>query len=159
MATTDVPGAKAANLDELAVGCWAEDEQKTSLLHVIGTENGQVVFQMYDLTDGMYYQDAMLEDDFEQEFSFPPTGKSPVRWTWHDKTTFPWDRVMSRFKRPVPQPADVQDTLSAAQKIAKALHLRGRKLTEADVGAQGGTRRSIQDVLERIATSLEKLAQ
>lgn len=152
MATNSVPGADAKNLDKLDIGCWAEDDQKTSLIFVAGRETGRVVYQMYDLVDGYFYNDAMLEADFKSRFSVPPVGNSPHRWTWHDKTPFPWDRVMSRFQRPVPQFSDVEDQLSTAQKVAQALGLRGRKLTEEDVTPQVEQRRRRgYAIMDRIA--------
>lgn len=143
MATKAVPGADKKNFDQLAVGCWAEDDEAQdvqtsggSLLFVAGFENGQVVYQMYDLDNGMFYSDAMVERDFKDFFSVPPIGKSKVKWTWHDKTAFPWDRVMKRFQRPVPQHADVLDHLSSAERVARDLNLRGRTLREDDVSHQ-----------------------
>ncbi len=153
MATQDVPGAKASNGDTLAVGAWSEDKAGTSLMFVAGLENDQVVYQMYDLTNGMFYQDAMLEKDFKKEFS----GKD---WTWHDKTSFPWNRVMARFNRPVPQHADVEDQLTTAGKVAKALHLRGRKLTEADVTARSEELRARGfEVMGTIAEAIGKFME
>lgn len=47
MATQAVPGADPKNLDDLSIGCWAEDEQGTSLLLVKGHEGGRVIFDLY----------------------------------------------------------------------------------------------------------------
>lgn len=140
MATKAVPGADKKNFDSLDVGCWAEDEDAQdpsvvggSLVFIAGFENGQVVYQMYDLANGMFYQDAMLKKDFKSFFSVPPIGSSKVEWTWHDKTPFPWNRVMKRFTRPAPHHADVIEQLSAAERVAQDLNLRGRELEEQDI--------------------------
>lgn len=134
MSTNDVPGANSKNFDVLRTGCWAEHDDG-SLLFVKGTEGGQVVYDLYDVIQDpvVYYQDAMLEDSFKRAFSYPPIGTSADKWTWHDKTPFPWDRVMKAVNRPTPIHADVNDTLSAAQRVAESLRLRGKQLTEDDI--------------------------
>lgn len=134
MATNDVPGAVAANKDVLAAGCWAEHADG-SLLFVKGTENSQVVYELYDVVKvpTVYYQDAMREAAFKDAFSFPPAGKSAEKWTWHDKTPFPWSRVMKTFDRPTPTHADVHDQLSAAARVAESLRLRAQNLSPDDV--------------------------
>lgn len=152
MATKSVPGADPKNVDELDVGCWAEHDDG-SLIFVQGFEGDSVVYQIYDLAQDppVYYQDAMTEDDFKREFSFPPVGKSDIPWTWHDKTDFPWRRVMRRFDDPTPSYADVRDQMTAAQRVAESLDLRGQQLSEADVGAQGG---SAGGILEKIGEAI-----
>lgn len=134
MATQDVPGANPANADELRVGNWAEHEDG-SMLYVQGTENGQVVFQLYDLAQDppVYYQDAMREEAFKKAFSHPPIGTSSDKWTWHDKTPMPWHRVMKTFDKPAPMHADVHDTLSAAARVAQSLRLRSQRLAASEV--------------------------
>lgn len=137
MATTDVPGANPANADVLAAGCWAE-HQDGSLLYVKGTENQQVVYELYDLAQDppVYYQDAMREEAFKKAFSYPPAGASAEKWKWHDKTPFQWNRVMKTFDKPRPMHADVHDTLSAAARVAQSLRLRAQKLSPQDVEPQ-----------------------
>jgi len=74
MATDDVPGANPANADKLAAGAWAE-AFRWLLLYVKGTENSQVVYELYDLAQEppVYYQDAMREAEFKTAFSYPPS--------------------------------------------------------------------------------------
>lgn len=136
MATQDVPGANPANADQLHAGCWAEHADG-SLIYVKGSENKQIVYEIYDLAQDppVYYQDAMREEDFKQQFSFPPIGQAVDKWVWHDKTTFPWHKVMKTFDKPRPVDADVYDTLSAAARIAQSLRLRAQKIDLKDVGA------------------------
>jgi hypothetical protein len=161
MATQAVPGADPRNLDDLSVGCWAEAKDG-SLLHVIGHEGGSVVFQLYDLDEDppFYYQDAMLEADFKQEFSVPPIGTSRVPWTWHDKTDFPWDRVMKRFSGKAPQYADVEDHLSIAAKIGRKLGMRGRRMAKEDLAARSGEGRDRgMRIIERLADAIGKVLE
>lgn len=137
MSTTDVPGANAANRDVLAAGCWAEHEDG-SLLYVKGTENEQVVYELYDLAQDppITYQDAMRERDFKVAFSYAPNGTSKDKWIWHDKTPFPWHRVMKSIEKPRPRYADVHDELSAAARVARDLRLRQARVEEAAVAAR-----------------------
>lgn len=161
MSTNDVPGANPANADVLAAGCWAEHSDN-SLLFVKGNEAGQVVYELYDLaqTPPVYYQDAMLESAFKSQFSFPPVGSSPEKWTWHDKTPFPWSRVMKTFDKPRPVHADVHDTLSAAARVAESLRLRARKVSEETVGAQAEVvRQKSAGILERLSRAIKAFAE
>lgn len=161
MATNDVPGANPANADQLGLGSWAEHADG-SLIFVQGVETDQVVYQIFDLAQDppVYYQDAMREDAFKQQFSFPPVGKSADKWTWHDKTPFPWAKVMKTFDKPRPVHADVHDTLSAAARVAQSLRLRAKQLTEQDV-AQGTdqVRTKGRSILERIERAIEAFAE
>ena len=162
MSTPSVPGADLQNADKLEVGSWAEDDGGKSLVFVKGREFGRVVFEIYDLgtTPVMFYQDAMLESEFKTEFSFPPVGKSKVRWTWHDKTAFPWDRVMKRFSTPVPVHADVDEQLSAAQQVAADLKLRGRALEEEEVTPHVEQRRRRgYAIMDRLMESLGRIVE
>lgn len=155
MSTNDVPGANPANADTLAAGSWAEHDDG-SLLFVKGTEAQQVVYELYDLAQDppVYYQDAMRDDPFKKAFSFPPVGTSPDKWTWHDKTPFPWNRVMKTFDKPRPAHADVHDTLSAAARVAESLRLRAQKLTAESVGAERVARKG-HAIFDRIARAFD----
>lgn len=159
MSTNDVPGANPKNADKLATGCWAEHADG-SLLFVKGTEGGQIVYELYDVaqTPPVYYQDAMREDAFKKAFSAPPVGQSAEEWTWHDKTPFPWTRVMKTFDKPVPTPADVHDTLSAAARVAESLRLRAQKLSAEALQPQVEQRtRKGRAIADRISRALEVL--
>lgn len=94
MSTNDVPGANPANNDELRMGCWAEYEDE-SLIFVYSTEMGRVVYTIFYVSESpvVEYRDAMPEAQFKDQFSWDPDDDS-VKWTWHDKMPFPWDRVI-----------------------------------------------------------------
>lgn len=160
MATHDVPGANPANADELATGCWAEHEDG-SLIFVKSTENDQVVYEIYDMSQDppVYYNDAMPIAGFERTFSYPPTGGSGEKWTWHDKTPFPFDRVMQRVKRPQPQYADPEDTLNAAQRIVQSrLNLRAQRVTEESLRHRTPeTANRAHAIIDKLATALKEL--
>ena len=162
MSTQDVPGANPANADKLCAGCWAEHEDH-SLLYVKGTENGTVVYELYDLAQDppVYYQDAMREDAFKKAFSFPPIGGSVEKWTWHDKQPMPWSRVMRTFDKPVPVHADVHDTLSAAARVAQSLRLRAQRLTPSAVSpsVEGQAPKAGRSIVDRIQRALDVLLE
>lgn len=125
MATDDVPGANPANGDKLAMGCWAEHKDG-SLIFVESTEGERVVYSIFDMskTPIVEYRDAMPAVNFKQQFSWRSSGT--VRWTWHDKTPFPWDRVIRDGAQDGSRLASAADTLTAAERVAESLRLRAR---------------------------------
>lgn len=122
MSTNDVPGFVAANRDILAMGCWAEHTDG-SLIFVDQVEAGSVVYSMFDLSVKVEYRDAMPQKGFEKQFSYDPKNPTKDKWTWHDKTPFPWDRVMGSFPAGARHPSAAA-TMSAAARIAESLNLR-----------------------------------
>lgn len=134
MSHHDVPGANAANGDELAMGCWAEHKDG-SLVYVSSTEGGRVVFEMFDDLDKdpiTAYRHAMTEREFKRAFSWPPTGTSAVEWTWHDKTPFDWDRIIGKGLRPGMRYASADDQMSAAERVARSMDVRGTRRNRSD---------------------------
>jgi len=155
MSTHDVPGANPANADVLAAGCWAEHDDG-SLIFVKGTEGGQIVYEIYDVGQDppVKYQDAMRELAFQDQF------RSFDEWTWHDKTPFPWSRVMKTFDKPRPEHADVHEELSAAARVAESLRLRARDLTEEEVTPRTEQRRRKgRSIMERLERALEAFGE
>lgn len=126
MATYDVPGANSANRDVLAMGCWAEHEDG-SLIFVESTEANRVIYSIFDTSKSppIEYRDAVPETAFKKQFSWAP-GAAGDKWTWHDKTPFPWDRIIK---------AGAQDgsRYAAAERVADSLKLRGASIT-SDIG-------------------------
>jgi hypothetical protein len=139
MATNDVPGANPVNNDELHVGCWAEHEDG-SLIFIDGAEGGTVVFSMFDMSsDPLFeYRDSMARVTFEKTFSWDPsdpyyktkTGAKAKqeKWTWHDKTSFPWDKVIKAGAKSGPKIAHASHVKTAAQRMAENLAMRGREV-------------------------------
>jgi hypothetical protein len=136
MSTNDVPGAIPAHKDKLAMGCWAEHEDG-SLIFVESTEADSVVYSIFDVAAVpiVEYRDAMPIKGFQRRFSWSgkdaTTTKLPadVKWTWHDKTAFPWERVMEHFP-PGSRNASATATMSAAERVARSLDLRAEPLRE-----------------------------
>lgn len=155
MSTNDVPGANPVNKDVLALGAWAEHEDG-SLIFVESVEGGRAIYSIFDVEQDppVEYRDAMQEDAFKQQFSWRApskvkpddktakkyTGKKAdddddgggvpnLRWTWHDKTPMPWERVMKNFPSGQ-RPTSAGDVLSAAERIARSLNLRAQAVRE-----------------------------
>lgn len=126
MSTHDVPGAKAKNADVLAMGCWAEHTDG-SLILVEAVEAGTVVYSIFDVQHDVEYRDAMPEAGFKTRFSWPTP--DDIEWVWHDKTPFPWSKVMADFPSGSRSPSAVA-TLTAAQKVAQSLDLQAERVRE-----------------------------
>jgi len=143
MSTSDVPGYKAQNRDELAMGSWAEHEDG-SLMLVQGNEGGKVVYMMFDTsaTPMIEWRDAMAEKAFKEQFSFDtskPATKKPkgkkvpnIKWTWHDKTPFPWDRIIDAGAQSGQHIASADQLLTAAAAVAKSRTLKGGEVDPKD---------------------------
>lgn len=144
MSTNDVPGHKPEHHDELAMGCWGEHDDG-SLIVVESVEGGRVVYCMFDLAEDpiIEYRDAMGEGGFKKAFSWP-TDTGDV-WTWHDKTPFPWDRIMDAV-RPGSRYAKANDLETAAQRVARHRKLHGQQFDYSQVTGVGAR---IRDKLQR----------
>jgi hypothetical protein len=120
MSTNDVPGAKPENADTLHGGCWAEHSDG-SMMVVYAVEGGRVIFSIFNLAASppLDYRTAMNEEAFKLQFSWRPSDKKSVKWTWHDKSPFPWSRVVQADMRPMPSTSDqVTAALSAVESLA-----------------------------------------
>ncbi len=159
MSTNDVPGAKAANRDELSMGCWAEHEDG-SLIFVESSEGNRVVFSLFDMAKKpiMEYRTAMPEVNFKKEFTWDPKDKSSIKWTWHDKTPFNWDRIIGAGFQEGMRYASAGDVLSAAQRIAERLNISGHDLQRSmhDHKVQSVVPANIMDKIHRALNELLK---
>lgn len=166
MSTNDVPGANPANRDVLAMGCWAEHADG-SLMFVESTEGDRVIYSMFDMMKSppIEYRDAIPEATFKSNFSWQPLGTrthapiAGVKWTWHDKTPFPWDRVIKAGAMDGSRDAFAEHTMSAAERVAESLKLRGAAVAR-DLRHRGQTvsKRSgaIWDKIGRALNELRK---
>ena len=128
MSTYDTPGHNPKNADRLAMGSWAEHPDG-SLVFVASVEGGRVVYCIFApsaVPHPLEYRNAMPEDEFKRQFSWP--NSTGIRWEWHDKRPFPWERVMAAFPAGSKIPSADQQ-ISAAQRVAAHLGLQARKLT------------------------------
>ena len=165
MATKDVPGSNPRNHDKLGVGCWAEHSDG-SLILVEGLEDDRVIYSIFDLNKSpmLEYRDAMLIGDFEKAFTcnsadigqpYKTKDKKTVtkqQWTWHDKSQFPWDRILG-VAADGPKFVSAHSLMSAAARVADDLKLRG-----ADVSIRGlATRGTASGIRGRIGRALKAL--
>lgn len=128
MSTQDVPGHGSAKSDVLMMGVWGEHEDG-SLLFVESTEGGRVIYSIFDMAQNpvVEYRDAMPEKGFKETFSYGDSNcKVDAGWLFHDKTPFPWDKVMAAGGKDGLRYASVQDQLNAAQRVAESMQLRQR---------------------------------
>jgi hypothetical protein len=126
MSTYDVPGANPANGDTLKQGCWAESTDG-SLLFVESTENGRVIYSVFDMSKSrvIEYRDAMDETLFKTRFT--GKGSSAMPWIWHDKTPFPWDSVIKKGAEDGGRLASADDILDQAAEIAESRRRLSRR--------------------------------
>lgn len=151
MSTNDVPGANPNNNDELAMGCWAEHDDG-SLILVESTEDSRVIYSIFDMAKDppIEYRDAMPAVSFKVTFSWDRHGKKTIneKWTWHDKTPFPWDRIIKDGHKDGSRLPSAGHTLnaaerimesrerhrsSAAERVAESLALRGQELDRQNI--------------------------
>lgn len=170
MSTPDVPGANPVNNDALGAGCWAESAERddNSLIYVLGIENGKVIFLVYDLKDGqtpLFFHDSMHESDFKKYFSWDPKSpkKAGGKWTWHDKTGFPWDRILAKEPPHGQSYVFARDQLSAAERVADYLKKRMREVDMDQIkhmseqrGAPGQT--TMEAILSKLGRILDRFA-
>ncbi len=155
MSTPDVPGHKKANNDELGMGCWAEHDDG-SLILVESAEGGQVIFSMFDTSqhEVFEYRDRMNQGAFNKAFSWDSKDPSSDRWTWHDKTPFPWDRVMA--ERPAgARPASADQTMNTAERLAKARGLDPKEFDYDSALVKAGALG--QSIVEKVQRALSEL--
>ena len=129
MSTNDVPGANPSNGDSLGVGCWAEHKDG-SLILVEGTEAGRVIYSVFDMSrkPPIEYRDAMPRASFDKTFS-RNLGGNKDSWVWHDKSAFPWDKIIKSDAKDGTKAASADDVLNAAQEIIES---RNRMVKTAD---------------------------
>lgn len=151
MSTNDVPGHNPANRDELAMGCWAEHEDG-SLLFVESNEANRVVYSMFDMArkPPVEYRDAMAEVAFKKAFSWKD--EDDEKWTWHDKTPFPWDRVIRAGASDGTRPAFAEHQMTAAERVAESLRLRGERVA-------GDIRHRADQTVQRSASIWDKISR
>lgn len=154
MSTHDVPGANPRNRDVLAAGCWAEHEDG-SLILVEGTEAGSVVYSIFDMAaePPTEYRDAMPEAGFKSQFTWRPDEDDSETWTWHDKTPFPWERIIPNF--PAGQRASsAEAVISAAARVAQSLNLRASAIRDRQA-ERPTEQKTARDIMARLQDALD----
>lgn len=137
MSTNDVPGANPRNNDELAMGCWAEHADG-SLIVVESTEDDRVVYSVFDVAQSptVEYRDTMAVGAFKKTFSWKPSDPKSEKWTWHDKTPFPWDRVIVKGARDGARLTHADHIETAAERVRQSRNMRSRQVDEHEVSSR-----------------------
>lgn len=131
MSTNDVPGAKIENHDELSIGCWAEHEDG-SLIFVESSEDYKVVYSVFDMSKEppVEYRTATPIEEFKDKFSWDPSSTDSIKWTWHDKTPFPWDKVIKEGAKDGIRYTSAGHLISAAERVAQSQKMIGQPIEE-----------------------------
>lgn len=159
MSTNDVPGNDPKNRDELAMGCWAEHEDG-SLIFCESTEDDRVIFSVFDLDKApvVEYRDSMAVGAFKKAFSWNPKKPETEKWTWHDKSPFPWDRVIKLGARDGARHASAEDHISAAERIRESRNTRGRPVDPREFEARmDKLGRKAKKIIEKIQSVISEL--
>jgi len=131
MSTNDVPGAKSYNNDELAIGCWAEHNDG-SLILVESSEGGRVIYSVFDISKAppVEFRDSMPEQGFKDHFTWDPDNKNDdqIKWVWHDKSPFPWDRIIKEGIPDGVRHACAHDLITSANRVAESRSLHGKEV-------------------------------
>lgn len=157
MSTNDVPGANPANADVLAMGCWAEHKDG-SLILVESTETGRVIYSIFDVARDppVEYRGALSETQFKRQFSWSPDRSNDDLWTWHDKTPFPWDRLIKEGSEEGERFVSAADLKTAAARVAESLRLRGEKIKDYAHMASS-IRRPFHTVIDKLSRAIGEL--
>ena len=169
MSTPDVPGAKPENNDTLHTGCWAEHKDGSLILvesTEIGTggpgrpsKDGNVLYSTFSLGSTVNeYRAAESLAKFSSMFSYVPEkdrgdGVSE-EWTWHDKTPFPWNRVIDAgAKLAESRQLDPSGAVQKADALGKAVTAAtGTDLAQVEPYASSG---ELLDAAQRVAATLK----
>jgi hypothetical protein len=112
------------------------------------------------------YRDAMPERDFKAAFSWKADtsklkGKAKsipqMEWTWHDKTRFPWERVIKEGAKDGMRYASASDLRTAAERVADSLKLRAEKVANKEHMLPTKRMKKIGGMLRSLANALEGL--
>jgi len=76
------------------------------------------------------YRASMLIGDFGRKFSVDPSKMSAKKkqdsWTWHDKTPFPWEKIMQKGVREGLRHPSADQLLSQARRVEESAAKRVR---------------------------------
>lgn len=161
MSTNDVPGHKPENRDQLAMGCWAEHDDG-SMIFVDSTEGGRVIYTIFDMDKVpiVEYRDAMAEGAFKKAFSWKPGDKKSEKWTWHDKTPFPWDRIIKVGGKDGMKFASAEAQLTAAERVRRSREIHhGRAVDVEEIKSTRVDRigKKAKEILRRLQDAINEL--
>lgn len=160
MGTHDVPSHKSAAADELMMGCWSEHKDG-SLILVESTEGGRVVYSIFDMEKSpiVEYRDAMAEGAFKVAFSWDPKDPNSQKWLWHNRTLFPWDRIIKAGGKDGVKHASADEQLNAAERVRRSREIhRGEPVdTEAAKRKVDTLAGKAKSILKRLQEAISNL--
>ena len=115
------------------MGCWAEHDDG-SLIFVESTEGGRNIYSVFDMDKKpvVEYRDSMADGAFKKQYSYD--GGKKDRWTWHDKTAFPWDRIIKAGAKDGVRHASADDLITAAERVRRSREInRGHDVDPEEV--------------------------
>lgn len=159
MSTDSVPGKDPKNNDTLHAGCWAEHKDGSLILvesTEIGKGGGNVLYSTFSLGATVNeFRAAESATKFQSMFSYcaekdKGDGVSE-EWTWHDKTPFPWNRVIDAgAKLAEARQLDPSGALIKADALGKAVTAAtGAEVSPFDTSAE------LLDAAQRVAATLK----
>lgn len=158
MSTADVPGHNPVNHDKLAMGAWAEHNDGSMIL-VESVEGGRVIYSIFDMDKSpvVEYRDAMAEGAFKKSFSWEPSKKD--KWCWHDKSLFPWDRIIKTGGKDGVKHASAEDQLNAAERVRRSREIhRGSPVDPEAARTRVDTvGRKAKSILRRLQEAISQL--
>jgi hypothetical protein len=171
MSTSDVPGKRESNRDTLHAGCWAEHKDGSLILvesTEIGKGGGNVLYSTFSLGSTVSeYRAAETISKFSSMFSYDPAkdksrgGTEPGQgdgvseeWTWHDKTPFPWQRVIDAGVR-VAEARQLDPSGAVAKADAMGKGVAAAAGTDLSLVEPYATSGELLDAAQRVAATLK----
>ena len=115
---------------------------------------------MFDLAgeEIVEYRDSMRELGFKKAFSWSDPDKSvDSPWVWHDKTPFPWDRVIEAGAKDGQRHAHADHLISAAERVAQSRKMHRRKFDyDSALVKAGSVGRRMVDKIQRAIGELKR---
>lgn len=139
------------------MGAWAEHDDG-SLIFVENTEGSRVIYSIFDMSKEppIEYRDAMPETSFKRTFSWDQTNKKSEKWTWHDKTPFPWDRIIKHGFPDGGRLPSAEHVLTAAERVAESLRLRGEAFERDASHRTDDSRQRVNTIWNKLNRALDE---
>ena len=117
-----------------------------------------MVYSIFDVgvDPPVEYRDAMPEVGFKLQFTWDPKKPQGIKWTWHDKTAFPWDRVMKNFPQGS-KAVSAMEQMSAAQRVAESLSLQGQAIADRPEAMSSVAQQSASTIMDRLRNAIGAL--
>jgi hypothetical protein len=104
----------------------------------------------------------MPEASFKSTFTWEKgktTKKTNEKWLWHDKTAFPWDRIIKSGVSDGQKAVSANDVLTAAERVAESLKLLGISVSRdvAHRAPQESDKDTGKVIMDKITRAVQEL--